>query len=231
MPTPAETTHTETKVSYVSMASKPRMEQTSKPSLEIDKSGTNTSISPNVPFETKKISYASMALKPAVKVLEQTQDKRQFNRVQYQNEQSDSQRTFKTKVFNRNISSKPTEIVEKKELPEHYIPRPENDNAIQFNAPEFIRRVAGAEKSSSDAKKLYHLLGQYAIEFFSQPNLMMNTTFFREKLTTESEDREKVFLLILAQVIALIIHRLIKSDSDKFLISLFELFITFSNES
>jgi hypothetical protein len=214
----------EVKVSYASMASKVVAQQF----VEQEQVVNNTT--PEVSFVTKKISsapkqsYASMAIKPAVEVSQQ-QGQKDFRKpqVQTQAQQTEFQRSFKTKVFNRQPTGpKPTGPVEKKELPEHYIPRTEDQHSIQFSNTPFIKRVAGAEKSSSTANVLYRLLVQYSIEFYSQPQLMMSTTFFREKLTTDSEDREKVFLLILSQVIALIVHRLIRSDSEKIIEMIFE---------
>jgi hypothetical protein len=202
-------------VSYASMASKPAVEKI------VEKSVTPANV-PEVPFVTKKVmSYSSMALKPAVEGSQQKEHRKPQG--QYQTQRTEVLTSYQTKTFNRQPTGpKPNVATEQKQLPEHYIPRSSHVHSIQFSNTPFIKRVAGAEKSSSTAHVLYKLLVQYAIEFYSQPQLMMSTEYFRKMLTGEDKDSENVFLLVLGQVIALIVHRLIRSDSDKIIEMIFD---------
>jgi hypothetical protein len=205
-------------VSYASMASKPVVEK------NVEKSVNPTTV-PEVPFVTKKVmmSYASMALKPAVEGSQQKEHRKPQGQYQSQRTSGEVLTSYQTKTFNRQPTGpKQNVVTEQKQLPEHYIPRSSDVHSIQFSNTPFIKRVAGAEKSSSTAHVLYKLLVQYAIEFYSQPQLMMSTEYFRKMLTGEDEDSENVFLLVLSQVIALIVHRLIRSDSDKIIEMIFD---------
>ena len=165
------------------------------------------------PMVTRKMpdtkpSYANMATKPAVpqpKPVSKPEDAI----------------PFKTKSFTKTVA-KPVENKVNEPLPEHYTKRDDNNEfQVQFNAAVFIKKVAGIEKSTNN-QNMYQSILNCAIEYYSKPEYMMNTTFFRSKMGIDNESQERVFMLVFVQVISLLVHRLIRSDSVDIIKAIFQ---------
>lgn len=158
----------------------------------------------SVPMATRRMpdtkpSYANMATKPALPVSKPVNKPEEVI-------------PFKTKSFSKPVV-KPTENKINEPLPEYYTKRDENNEfQVHFNSPTFIKKVAGIEKSTNN-QNMYQSILNCTIEYYSKPEYMMNTTFFRSKMGIDNESQEKVFMLVFVQVISLLVHRLVRSDS------------------
>ena len=186
---------------YQGQVSKPKINRNNIPvvsnTTEVLTESINTRKFPDNSTNNGKMSYASMAEKPA--------DPSVITKSETPNT------IFEKKTFG--VVTKPKVILDVSQLPTHYLERDLNNKyQIQFSNPEFIRKVAGAEKST-EHQSMYRSLINCAIEYYSTPDYMMKNPFYRNMMTTNQEDQEKVFLIVLVQITAFLIHRLIKSDS------------------
>ena len=145
-----------------------------------------------------KPSYANMANKPALPVTKP--------------EKKEEEIPFKTKSFSKPVI-RSNEAKTNEPLPEYYTKRDENNEfQVHFNSPTFIKKIAGIEKSTNN-QNMYQSIVNCTIEYYSKSEYMMNTAFFRSKMGIDNESQEKVFILVFVQVISLLVHRLVRSDS------------------
>jgi hypothetical protein len=97
-------------------------------------------------------------------------------------------------------------------LPAYYQTRNGNSEyEIPQNEYSHIRRIGGLEKSA-DTKHM--LLGAIncAIAYFNNKEFLLNNKFFKDRITTDPAKQEELLELIMIQTVAILFHRLIKSD-------------------
>ena len=139
-----------------------------------------------------KVSYASM-----IKESKYTGSETSAQKVDY-----------KKKSFTAPIVKRDGAI----ELPDYYKKRDGNNlYEIPQNEYAFIKRVGGLEKSDGPKSMLLGVLN-CGVSYFNNQEFLLNNKFFKDRITTDPTRQEELMELILIQTVAILFHRLIKSD-------------------